>query len=84
MQDWLLPFAILAGILGMTYYSLYSHFTQLFTAQADVTDKILSYFNNIKGEPEVSEIDVGRTHILGGFVHGAAICADGCWCKEEE
>ena len=28
--------------------------------------------------------DPHRTHILGGFVHGAAICADDCWCKTEE
>jgi len=28
--------------------------------------------------------DPHRTHILGGFVHGDAICADDCWCKTEE
>tara|TARA_R110002020_G_scaffold134398_1_gene299945 strand:+ start:310 stop:669 length:360 start_codon:yes stop_codon:yes gene_type:complete len=28
--------------------------------------------------------DPGRTHILGGFVHGKAICSDECWCKAGE
>jgi hypothetical protein len=30
--------------------------------------------------------DEGRTHILGGFVMGKAICSPECWCKvgEEE
>ena len=26
--------------------------------------------------------DPERTHILGGFVHGDAVCADECWCKD--
>ncbi len=83
MQEWVMPYFILVGVLCLFYYSLYRHFTDLFTAQADVTDKILNHFRNLN-EPEVSEIDVNQTHILGGFVHGEAICSDECWCKEEE
>ncbi len=80
----MLPYVLLAVIMSIFYYSLYSHFTQLFTAQADVTDMILDHFRNLKDETELSDSDEGRTHVLGGFVHGHAICSDDCWCKEEE
>jgi len=84
VQEWLLSYVLLAVIMSIFYYALYSHFTQLFTAQADVTDIILDHFRNLADEPEVSDIDEGRTHVLGGFVHGDAVCSEDCWCKEEE
>jgi len=32
----------------------------------------------------ITDDDSERTHILGGFVHGDAVCSDNCWCKGEE
>ena len=28
--------------------------------------------------------DEGRTHLLGGFVLGEAVCSPECWCKTGE
>tara|TARA_R100000152_G_C6780327_1_gene212954 strand:- start:1793 stop:2128 length:336 start_codon:yes stop_codon:yes gene_type:complete len=32
----------------------------------------------------IRDDDSERTHILGGFVQGDAVCADECWCNGEE
>ena len=33
----------------------------------------------------IKEEDSAKTHIFGGFrKHGGAVCADECWCNEEE
>lgn len=70
---------------------MFNHFTRLFESQMDVTDRILVHFRSIQDQEAIDEVgeyvfskDEGRTHILGGFVHGHAICSDDCWCKEEE
>ena len=88
MQEWLIPYLVVVVLMAVFGYSLFSHFTGLFESQMDVTDRILDHFRKIQPDEEPSEYvfskDEGRTHVLGGFVHGAAICSDGCWCKGEE
>jgi|TARA_R110002020_G_scaffold1492_2_gene6688 hypothetical protein len=91
MEEWLIPYLIVVGMMVVFGYSLFNHFTQLFESQMDVTDRILELFHSMQEPDEpttdgeyVFSKDEGRTHILGGFVHGHAICSDDCWCKEEE
>ena len=84
MQEWLIPYLLVILMVSIFGYGLFNHFTRITVAQMDVTDMILNHFRSIQEEPELSDIDEGRTHVLGGFVHGDAICSDDCWCKEEE
>tara|TARA_R110000824_G_scaffold295947_2_gene484263 strand:+ start:3774 stop:3959 length:186 start_codon:yes stop_codon:yes gene_type:complete len=42
------------------------------------------YYGAKCGDCVLEEADPERTHILGGFVHGKAICSDECWCKAGE
>ena len=89
IMDWSFAWVIVVVLLMDGY--LYWHFNHIFNVQFDLTNKLIA---KVKGH-SVEDVEViiaeniddpNRTHILGGFVHGDAVCANECWCKvcEEE
>ena len=82
-------------ILGVGGW-LFKYFDTLFTAQADLIDRILQMVTD-SGVEIISPPDEGfllqfedsqRTHILGGVIdmgtHTTGVCHPDCWCNEEE
>ena len=86
-------------VLVMDGY-LYWHFNHIYNAQYDLTSRLIAKIKGATHEENsddfgfditgnevmqnMSEDDPNRTHILGGFVHGEAICSDDCWCATQE
>jgi len=56
MEEWLIPYLIVVGMMVVFGYSLFNHFTQLFESQMDVTDRILELFHSMQ-EPDEPTTD---------------------------
>ena len=98
-MDWYYLILINALVTVAVGSWLFKYFEAIYTAQADVMDKIIKVISRdgverIDPPPEGYEMefrhseDSQRTHILGGIVdfgtHKEGRCSDECWCHEEE